>query len=103
MIEKGYEYVRSKVIQCQRLEDLLDTHLKAGQNIDFLNLDIEGKDEEICLDFNWNKYRPKVVCVEVFSDNIEDLGLSQIHRTLTKNNYVLKSYLDMSAVYLHKG
>ena len=103
MIEKGFKHVGTRLIDCQRLESLLELYLEEGQQIHFLNIDIEGKDEEVCLDFNWAKYRPTVVCIEVLADNVEELMSCPIHRCLTENNYVLKSYLDMSALYIHKA
>ena len=103
MIEKGFELLGSRTVECQRLNTLLDEHLEVGQKIDFLNIDVEGKDEEVCLDFNWEKYMPTVVCIEVLAEDIEALASTSIHKCMKLHDYVLKSYLDMSALYVHRS
>ena len=66
-------------------------------------IDVEGKDEEICLDFNWEKYMPTVVCIEVLAEDVEALASTSIHKCMKRHDYVLKSYLDMSALYVHRS
>ena len=103
MIDKGFEFIGTTAVNCQSLNTLLEEHLEEGQKIGFLNIDVEGKDEEVCLDFNWKKYMPTVVCIEVLAQGIEELASTNIHKCMNANGYILKSYLAMSALYVHNS
>lgn len=51
-------------LQTSTLSEVLDEHLSCYQNIDFLNVDVEGLDYQVLKSNNWEKYRPKLVSVE---------------------------------------
>ncbi len=55
-------------VPVQRLDIILETYLKTGQQIDFFSIDAEGFDLAVLKSNNWSKYRPIYVLVE---DSIE--------------------------------
>lgn len=70
------------------------------QEIDFLNIDIEGLDEVVLNDIDFYKYNPKVICVEDYSDNISDVLNSGISAKLFSVGYILKARVGSSSVFL---
>ena len=54
--------------------------------IDFLNIDIEGLDFEALQGLNFEKYDPKLICIEVHDFKVED---SKVYEFLKKKNYKL--------------
>ena len=59
---KGYQ---SKYVQTDSLNSVLNKSKFKNKKIDFLNLDIEGNELEALKSFNFKKYRPKSICVEI--------------------------------------
>lgn len=46
------------------LSEILDEYLPSKQKIDFMSVDVEGKDAEVLESNNWDQYRPTLVVVE---------------------------------------
>ena len=79
--QKGFDN-SSIEIQVSTLEKILDeVNVK---NIDLLSLDVEGYELEVLQGFNFNKYRPTYLLIEIYINQIND-----IHNYLTENNYKL--------------
>ncbi len=70
-------------------------------DIDFLDIDAEGFDEKIIQSFNWEKYSPKCVLVEILHKNsIEEILNTEIHKKLTLEGYRLVNYALLTAMYV---
>ena len=74
--KNGYQ---SKYIQTNSLNSVLNKLNFKNKKIDFLNLDIEGNEFEALKLFNFKKYRPKLICVEIHN-----------HKKKQSNKYYLK-------------
>jgi FkbM family methyltransferase len=69
-------------VESVSLEDLLDEN-KAPQIIDYLSIDTEGSEFLILENFNFNKYKFRVItCEHNFTENRE-----KIHKLLIQNGY----------------
>ena len=66
----GYEIIKSNLVQVESLENLLDKYMPKNTKIDFLNIDVEGKDEEVLISNNWEKYNPNYILVEILRENL---------------------------------
>ncbi len=60
----GYRIVREEKIAIKKLDLILNEFLPTGQKIDFMSVDVEGKDLEVLKSNNWLKYRPRFLLVE---------------------------------------
>jgi len=85
---KHYNIIDTKQIQTVRLDDILDEYLPKKQEIDFLSIDVEGFDVRVLKSNNWDKYRPKVVLIEVLSQDIESMISSEVYSYMKNLNYV---------------
>lgn len=59
-----YQLIDTVEVAVERLDALLTRHLPAGQQIDFLSVDVEGKDEEVLRSNDWSRYRPRFILAE---------------------------------------
>ena len=57
-------------------------------NIDFLNIDAEGKDEEVLISNNWEKYKPNYLLIEILREEDIDDNCSSIKKFLKSKGYI---------------
>ncbi len=70
------------------------------KKIDFLNIDVEGADYETLTSLDFKIYCPKIICIEIIENNIED---SKIFKFLTNLNYkkVWSSKANISHIFIN--
>ncbi len=67
-------YVINKIqLPVMTLAQLLDRQLPQGRTIDFMSVDTEGLDHEVIASNDWNRFRPKVLLVELLNTRLENL------------------------------
>ncbi|MDK3157471.1 FkbM family methyltransferase [Kamptonema cortianum] len=59
-----YRIIKTHQLQTYTLSEVLDQYLPKEQQIDFLNVDVEGLDYQVLKSNNWSKYKPKVILAE---------------------------------------
>jgi FkbM family methyltransferase len=84
------------------LHIILEKHLPAGAEIDFLNIDIEGLDVEALESNDWQKFRPRMIA-------IEDLGYDPLHPSESKifqflvgKEYIFIGQIGLTLIFLRK-
>jgi len=82
-----YRIVDRIEVAMRRLDALLDEHLPAGQAIDFLTVDVEGKDLEVLESNNWQRYRPRLVLAETLRTELLNLSACPLVRFLAEQGY----------------
>jgi FkbM family methyltransferase len=87
--KNNYFIERTEDLQTRRLSEILDEHLRKGQKIDFLSIDVEGFDLEVLKSNDWQKYRPEIVLVELFGESLSAVIDSDINQYLTHRDYEL--------------
>jgi len=81
--------IYQKKIECFPLRNILDSHLKENQTIDFLSIDAEGLDLEILESNDWNIYQPKVILIEIHDFNFDYISENLIYQFLKEKKYSL--------------
>ena len=66
----------------------------------FLSIDIEGADYDALFSIDWEKTKPRVICVEEWpgSSTFSDIG-----RLLAGHDYELKERSALSSIYVHQS
>lgn len=82
------------------LTSILDEHLASGRQIDLLSVDVEGHDMNVLQGLDFERYRPRVILVELH--DFSQIHEKQIHRFLTEKQYSLFSFSVLTAVYISK-
>lgn len=97
---EGEEYREKKVVPVKTLNCILEEH--HIDKIDFLDIDIEGFDEKVVMSFDWKKYSPKCVLIEILrSGGIENIiNNSNIHKKMKGEGYNLVGFYTLTAFYV---
>uniref|UniRef100_UPI00404B1AC1 FkbM family methyltransferase n=1 Tax=Flavobacterium sp. TaxID=239 RepID=UPI00404B1AC1 len=90
-------------IETERLEVLLDNYLPLGQSIDFLTIDVEGFDYEVLLSNNFQKYKPILILVEIYSNCFDDLLDNRITNLLQKEGYKIYAKTVNTVFYINSS
>jgi hypothetical protein len=61
--------------------------LPAGQQIDFLTVDVEGLDLDVLKSNDWNRYRPQYVLVEVLKSSLHEVEGSDVGCFMRERGY----------------
>ena len=87
-------------VKVRPLSDNSNVDLNNVQNnIDFLSLDTEGYELQILNGLDFNKWTPKLICVESHCHK----KLFKIKQKLYNNNYILKAQLtDIDFLFEYK-
>lgn len=70
-----YRLIDVVEVAVERLDVLLKRHLPSNQIIDFLSVDVEGKDEEVLRSNDWARYRPRFILAETLRTDM--LGMNE--------------------------
>jgi FkbM family methyltransferase len=89
-----YRLVERVEVAVRRLDDLLAEYLPTGQVIDFLTIDVEGKDLEVLESNDWGRFRPRFILAETLRTDMLLLASCPVVQLLTDKGYrpVAKAY-----------
>jgi len=95
------EEISHQEIKTKKLDKILDTY--NFNDIDFMNIDVEGHELNILNSIDFNKYRINFICIEMIDHNDQAKLINEkLNIILEKNNYVLQKKLDFNFVYKKK-
>jgi FkbM family methyltransferase len=94
----GFKAVRT--VTSRTLTDILDEQ-HAPANFQLLSIDAEGVDLAVLKGLDFTRYKPEVICIEIWEakNGLDALVKSEINQYLNRKNYVLASWAGMSAMY----
>jgi FkbM family methyltransferase len=76
-------------IKTAKLKNILNENLGHKQRIDFMSIDVEGKELDVLKSNNWDIYRPEVLIIEDLNiTNLEKALNSEITKYLKEQKYV---------------
>jgi FkbM family methyltransferase len=82
------------------IDVILAPHLRAGQRVDFLSLDIEGFEMAVLARYPFATHPPAVIVVEDHGFDIADCARSPVFRLLSAKGYRLRCHMLFSSVYV---
>ncbi len=84
----AFRIVQSKIIPVERLDNVISKYAP-DRKIDLLNIDVEMFEMDVLKSNDWNRYRPKILAIELLNVDINNMNSSAVHRFLKKNRYGL--------------
>ena len=85
-------------IQCKRLSSiLLENHYN---NFEYLNIDVEGSEQNVINGIDLSKYRPILITIENNNLHLKDYIESEIYNILIKNNYTFINKTGVTNFFL---
>lgn len=101
-----------KKIQTKSLDDILE-NINLTNHIDYINIDVEGHEDQVLKGFNINKYKPSVISVEYLDLNMNKLEFknndinnvlnSDLYKYFIHNNYYFVNWLHGDLIFVHKN
>ncbi|WP_369061292.1 FkbM family methyltransferase [Caulobacter sp. 73W] len=89
--EQGWTLTETVMIPVRPLNAILNEHLPAGQEIDYMNVDIEGLDNAVIETFDFDKFRPKIISIELHGADLSAPKETPAVAHLLAQGYVLAS------------
>jgi len=87
---QNFKIIKTIELEILTLKEVLDRYMPLGQEIDFMNVDVEGMDYEVLQSNDWNKFRPHILLVEIIpARTIEEVLNSEINVFLKSIDYRL--------------
>lgn len=81
--KKGHKLCGIEKIKVKRISEIIK------ENFDFLSIDTEGMDYQILKSWPWQKYRPKVICVEAGNSDVSKFLSTKKYQLIKKTKYNL--------------
>ena len=97
--EKGWRKIE---VQTDTLTNLIDQTSCKDYPIDFLSVDVEGHNLAVLQSLDFERYRPKVICVETWDSRIENVMRSDLYAFLMAQGYVLVNWINLNLILLHQ-
>ena len=114
--KKTANYQKAKVtsvkkIKTTTLNNVLDESIYNSSNIDFLSIDVEGSELSVLKNFNFHKFKPKVIVVEYLDLSLNKLEIknlsiqhamnSEICKLIISKNYTLANMIHSDLVFIY--
>ena len=115
--EEVSNFQKAKVSKIKKIKTkTLDTIFKSinfNNNINYMNIDVEGYEEKILEGFDIQKYKPDVISIEYLdlkmnklefkNNNIQRLMESNLYKYFINNNYFFINWLHGDLIFVHKS
>jgi len=86
-------------VPVRTLNDILTEHLPPRQTIDLLSIDVEGLDLAILESLDFERYRPRLICVEIHDLDFERLTEEPVYRLLRSHGYRMVSMCLLTGIF----
>jgi FkbM family methyltransferase len=98
--ERG-QVMTFRKMQTRTLTDILDGTKFHGRKIDVLSVDVEGHELNVLRSLDFDRYRPKVIIVELHARSLEELTASELYDFLRARDYSLFNWTGPSLLFIH--
>ena len=89
-----------KTISCFTLDEILEKH--KINNLDYLNVDVEGNELNVIKSINFKKYKPLLISIESNDIVLEDYLKDDTFKHLVDNEYVFINKIGVTNIFVHK-
>lgn len=98
--QEDYYIEYTKDIETSTLEQILDDNLPKNQQIDFLSIDVEGLDFMVIKSNKFEKYRPKVILIEIPGKNLLHIEHNEITEYLKQYDYSIYAKAVNTVIFI---
>jgi len=76
--------IKTQEVQSYSLDHIIENSKFCNKEIDLLDIDVEGADYQVLLGLNFEKYKPKLICIEIHNENLEN---DVVYKFLSNKGY----------------
>lgn len=98
----NYRIVDSISLNTVKISSVLDKYI-GNNNIDFMSVDVEGLEMNVLRSNSWDRYRPKIILVELLRHSFQDIWSSPLYLYLKSKGYEMVSKLHNSLFFMEKN
>lgn len=84
---RNCEIIREERRKVSTLYKVLDEHMKHGQTVDFLSIDVEGLEMKVLTSNVWDRYRPDIILIECLDFDLSRPETHPVYIYLTNIGY----------------
>jgi hypothetical protein len=100
-VNTKYRIIKEVNLEGFPLSEVLENHLPNKKiNIDFMSVDVEGLDLEVLKSNDWDKFRPKVLLVELLGSSLDSIWEDPVYLFLTEKKYVVFSKCIKTIIFI---
>lgn len=91
---------RQITLRTRTLNSLIEENLPASTSIDLLSIDVEGHDYNVLNSINLDKFRPKLIVIEMHSFDLTQPFNNAIYSKMIKSSYRLAGYATWNGYFI---
>jgi FkbM family methyltransferase len=101
--EKGYKLVNTIKVKVHTINEIIQNYFR-DEAPDVLFVDVEGLDLEIIRSLDFQKYRPKVICIETISFETDGSGVKNdnLIQFILSKDYQLYADTNINSIFVLK-
>lgn len=93
---------RKMEVRTDALTNLIDKTHYRNRQIDFLSVDVEGHDLIALQSLEFDRYRPKVICVETWDTTLDGVMASELYGFLVSEGYHLINWISLNLIFRYR-
>jgi FkbM family methyltransferase len=97
----GASLIGEAEVKCASFSSILEDYSDNFSHIDLLTIDAEHHELNVLHSFPFDEFQPNVIVIEIKGLDLANPGENPIFDYVTKQSYILRSYLFHSAIFLH--
>jgi FkbM family methyltransferase len=87
------------LVDCVRLDQLLQANLRRDLPFRLMSVDVEGRDLDVLMSNDWDKFRPEVLVAEHDAGRVDDVVRSELYEFVIGQRYELIGWLRPSLIF----
>ncbi len=92
-------YLGTSEVQIKPLRNILNAYISPDQQIDLMNIDVEGLDFDVLETNDWQRYAPTILMIEDHTFSIATKDENRIYRFLLEHGYELVHKLRFTLIF----
>jgi FkbM family methyltransferase len=100
-VASGLRIRSQTALETKTLTEILQ-QLNAPKQFELLSVDVEGLDLEVLQSLDFERFRPKLILVEILGYKLEHFDQDVIYQLLAQQGYYLSGYTHMNAIFKDK-
>lgn len=98
-VSNGWESKGQVKIKTRPLAAILDDVLPKNQEIDLLNVDVEGNEYSVLASNDWDRFRPTLIFVEILDVPLDEVNDTAVAKLLGAKGYLMIAKLSTTVVF----